>query len=150
MAHHQNTTIHQAADCCRSRPHALHLDLNVFHCPSLPPPASFFNIQIGCFVWLNWRLIAHTIWRCLFKKTEAFFFSIVSQWLRLEIRHWRLLYTAFFVRPWRGSLDYTLTSSEAGGSHGGKPASYASPFSPSSISNRQSAHIQTLTSNRFL
>ncbi len=63
--------------------------------PLLPPPTSFFNIQIGCFVRLNWRLIAHTIWRCLFKKTMAFIFFTVSRWLRLEIRHWRLLHTAF-------------------------------------------------------
>lgn len=45
-----------------------------YNWPFLPPPTSFFNIQIGCFVWLNWRLIAHTIWRCLFKKTVALFF----------------------------------------------------------------------------
>lgn len=46
--------------------------------PFLPPPSSFFNIQIGCFVQLNWRLIAHTIWRCLFKKSVAFSFHSVS------------------------------------------------------------------------
>ena len=45
-----------------------------YNWPFLPPPTSFFNIQIGCFVWLNWRLIAHTIWRRLFKKTVALFF----------------------------------------------------------------------------
>lgn len=44
-----------------------------YNWPFLPPPTYFFNIQIGCFVRLNWRLIAHTIWRCLFKKTVAFF-----------------------------------------------------------------------------
>lgn len=46
--------------------------------PFLPPPSSFFNIQIGCFVPLNWRLIAHTIWRCLLKKSLAFSFHSVS------------------------------------------------------------------------
>lgn len=92
-----------------------------YNWPFLPPPTTFFNIQIGCFVQLNWRLIALTIWRCLFKKTVAFF-STVSQWLRLEIRHWRLRHTAFFLRLWRGRLDYTLTSSEAGGSHGDNPS----------------------------
>lgn len=46
--------------------------------PFLPPPTSFFNIQIGCFVPLNWRLIAHTIWRRLFKKTVAFFLGGVA------------------------------------------------------------------------
>lgn len=117
--------------------------MSSYNWPFLPPPTSFFNIQIGCFVRLNWRLIAHTIWRHLFKKTVAFF-STLSRWLRLEIRHWRLLHTAFFVGLWRGRLDYTLTSSEAGGFHGDKPSSHSVLFTPPYISSTQSAHMQLL------
>lgn len=43
------------------------------HCSPRSPSSSFFNIQIACFVRLNWRLIAHTIWWRLFKDLGLFF-----------------------------------------------------------------------------
>lgn len=46
-----------------------------YNWPFLPCPTTFFNIQIGYFVQLNWRLIANTIWWRLFRKTLAFIFS---------------------------------------------------------------------------
>lgn len=91
-----------------------------YNWPFLPCPTTIFNIQIGSFVQLNRRLIANTIWRRLLD--FGLYFFPVSQWLRLEIRRWRLPYTAFFVTLWRGRLDYNFTSTEAAGSHDNKPS----------------------------
>lgn len=90
--------------------------------PFLPHPTLFFNIQIGCFVLLNWRLIAH-IWWCLFRKTMAFSFHYM---LVIKFRDQALQTTPhfFLYKTQRGRLDCTLTSSEAGGSHGDQPSKY--------------------------
>lgn len=79
MAHHQNTTIYQIV----VEGDHIHPAVNVQLQLALSTSSkTIFNIQIDCVVQLNWRLIVHTIWQCLFKKSVAFFPQCPSDLVR--------------------------------------------------------------------